>query len=95
MGMRITSRETIEFMNKGRFGFLRADNLTDGPFPCDQCKELSCFCHITTDTNKVFCKNPHCGYQRTIDKRNRIIIENDGSHWQYYDDGSKVRIRGR
>lgn len=90
----MANRDTIKFASMGPYGFLHAADVVDGPFPCDNCKELSCFAHITTAKNRIFCKNPHCNFTRTIDKRNKIIIENDGSYWQYDDDGTKVRIRG-
>lgn len=93
--MDFKNRKRIEFASRGPFGFLFAADIIDGPYPCDQCKEQSCFTHITTAQNKVYCKNPHCNYTRIIDKRNKIIIENDGTYWQYGDDGSKVQIRGR
>lgn len=91
--MQFKNRERIGFAQRGPFGFLFASDITDGPFPCDRCKELSCFAHITLEKNTIFCKNERCGFKRVIDKRNMIIIEDDGSHWQYDNDGHKVRIR--
>jgi hypothetical protein len=93
--MRFKNRDLIEFSKLGPWGFLHAEDITDGPYMCDICKQLSCFTHITNAQNRQFCKNPHCNFERVIDKRNKIIRENDGTFWQWRDDGSKVQIRGR
>jgi len=93
--MKFKNRELIEFSKLGPWGFLHAADITDGPYICDVCKQLSCFTHITTDRNTQFCKNPRCNFRRIIDKKVRIIQENDGTFWQWDDNGRKVQIRGR
>ena len=93
--MKLKYREMMEFTRGGPWAFLHAADLMDGPYPCDKCKQLSCFTHITPDMNRQFCKNPHCDFERTIDKRNKVIKEDDGTFWHWDDNGKKVQIRGR
>lgn len=55
----------------------------DGPWPCEQCKQLSQFAEVRPERTKVYCRNERCRFTRIIDKRNCTIVENDGSIWQY------------
>ena len=66
-----------------------------GPWPCSECGERSQYTDIGTETNYVFCRNPYCGFERIIDKKNSIIKENDGTFWRFDADGAKIRIRGQ
>jgi hypothetical protein len=64
-----------------------------GPWPCEACRQLSQFADITSGLNRVFCRNPSCSFERIIDKRRSLIIENDGSVWQFDRDGNKWQVR--
>lgn len=64
-----------------------------GPWVCSECGQLSQFCDITSRVNRVFCRNEACGYQRIIDKRACYIVENDGTHWKFDNQGNKVQVR--
>jgi hypothetical protein len=66
-----------------------------GPWPCDECKELSQFADVGLDINRIFCKNPSCGFRRLVDKKNNIIRENDGTFWSFDTDGVKTRVMAR
>ena len=63
-----------------------------GPWPCEQCGNLSQFADINKGINRVFCRNENCRYERIIDKRHHRIIENDGTAWEFDSDGTKRRI---
>jgi len=63
----------------------------EGPWPCSECGELTQYADITSRINRIFCRN--CDYTRLIDKRNHRIIENDGTHWTFDDDGNKTQVR--
>lgn len=66
----------------------------DGPWECERCKMLTQFGECKNDINRIFCVNEHCRFVRIIDKRNRRIMEADGSVWQYDPvSGRKVRVR--
>jgi hypothetical protein len=62
-----------------------------GPFPCDVCKKVAAFADIKRTENIIFCKA--CTFRRVIDKRHARIVENDGSVWQFDNQGNKRRVR--
>jgi hypothetical protein len=65
-----------------------------GPWPCEACGNMTQFADIKSDQNHIFCKNPACDFQRTVDKRNHRILESDGTLWSYDPNTSeKKRIR--
>jgi hypothetical protein len=64
-----------------------------GPWPCEVCHNLSQYAEIRHDANHIYCK--WCGYERIIDKRESIIVENDGTFWRFDGEGHKEQIRGR
>lgn len=64
----------------------------EGPWPCSECGQLTQYAHITRRINRIFCKNPSCNYKRIIDKKGHRIIENDGTHWLFDNDGNKVQV---
>lgn len=66
-----------------------------GPWPCDECKELSQYGDIGPTTNYIFCKNPNCDFERIVDKVRHVIKENDGTWWSFDADGAKTRIRAQ
>lgn len=66
-----------------------------GPWPCDECKEITAYADIGRDTNYIFCRNPSCKFERIVDKRRHIIKESDGTFWSYDGEGNKTRIRGQ
>lgn len=79
-----------------RFRIPGTYNKLEGPFPCDQCGQLSCFAEIGAKENKIFCQNTHCNFRRVIDKSRQVILENDGTFWHYDPaTGAKVRITAR
>jgi hypothetical protein len=79
-----------------RFNIPGSYNRLSGPFPCDQCHQLSCFAEVTAKQNKIFCQNKYCNFSRTIDKSKQVIVENDGTFWHYNPEtGAKVRITPR
>ena len=64
-----------------------------GPWPCESCGQLSQYAEVKPQINHVFCRNENCRYERIIDKKHSRIIENDGTVWEFYEDGSKRQIR--
>lgn len=64
-----------------------------GPWPCEECGQMSQFADITKMVNRVFCKNEKCGFTRIIDKHHHRIIEWDGSCWEFDNTGKKWRVR--
>ena len=64
-----------------------------GPWPCEECGQLSQYADVAKDINRIFCRNERCGFVRLIDKRHSRIIEWDGSVWQFDDTGAKWRVR--
>jgi hypothetical protein len=64
-----------------------------GPWPCEKCGKLSQYADLTSKINRIFCKNENCRYMRVVDKWNKYIVEDDGTHWKFSDDGTKVRVR--
>ena len=66
-----------------------------GPWPCNECGELSQYADIGSKTNYIFCRNPNCKFERIIDKRRNIIRESDGTYWRFDTAGNKTRIRAQ
>lgn len=66
-----------------------------GPWPCENCGELSQYADVTKGINRVFCRNPHCDYLRIVDKRHGRVVENDGTVWEYDNYGAKRQVRMR
>ena len=64
-----------------------------GPWPCENCHELSQYADVTKGVNRIFCRNESCGFTRIVDKRHHRTIENDGTCWEYDGTGSKRQIR--
>jgi len=62
-----------------------------GPWPCDQCGELSQYADVGPVINRIYCVNEACDFTRIVDKHYHRIVENDGTHWQYDGDGNKWR----
>lgn len=78
----------------GRAIGLISANRIDGPWPCEQCGQLSQFAECTTDINRIFCKNEYCRFKRLVDKRKCTIVEGDGSMWRFNPaTGKKWRIQ--
>ena len=66
-----------------------------GPWPCEQCGELSQYADIQKRINRIFCQNEDCDFERIIDKHLNRIKENDGTIWEFDGDGNKHRVRDR
>lgn len=67
-----------------------------GPWTCEKCGHLTQYADVGRDINIVFCRFHRCDYRRTIDKRHNIIIEDDGTMWEFDPDTSeKERITPR
>ena len=63
----------------------------DGPWPCERCGNLAQYAECRTDINTIFCK--YCGFHRIIDKVHKRIVEDDGTHLIYDNNGNKRRVR--
>lgn len=68
---------------------------TQGPWPCERCGNLSQFCDVGIKLNRIYCRNDNCKFLRIIDKVASRIVEDDGTVWEYYSDGTKVRVRAQ
>lgn len=68
---------------------------TQGPWQCERCGNLSQFCDVGIKINRIYCMNENCSFLRIIDKATSTIMEDDGTVWRFYSDGSKERIRAR
>ena len=66
-----------------------------GPWPCENCGQLSQYADVTQGINRIFCRNERCSFERIVDKRHSRIVENDGTCWEFYGDGSKRQVRMR
>lgn len=66
-----------------------------GPWPCEACHEISQYADVKRGINRIFCRNPVCGFTRIIDKRSHRTVENDGTCWEYFGDGSKRQVTCR
>lgn len=66
-----------------------------GPWQCEKCGQLSQYADIRNAINRIFCRNPICGFCRVVDKRHHRIIEDDGSEWELDSEGNKRRVRAR
>lgn len=66
-----------------------------GPWPCEVCHELSQYADVSKGINRIFCRNPVCGFTRIVDKRRARVIENDGTCWEFSSDGTKRQVRMR
>lgn len=72
----------------------RISNGIVGPWPCEKCGQLSQFADMAQHINRIFCRNERCGFMRVVDKRRSLILEDDGSTWQFDGQGNKRRVRG-
>lgn len=71
-------------------------NAPIGPWPCEQCKEITQFAEVKGDKNHIYCVNEYCRHERIVDKKNRVIVEPNGTHWLYNPNtGQKVQITPR
>lgn len=77
----------------GNINGLYATHGIFGPWQCESCGNLSQFADINSRVNRIFCRNEACRYERIIDKKACYIVENDGTHWKFDDEGNKVRVR--
>ena len=68
---------------------------TQGPWQCEACGELSQFCDVGLKLNRIYCMNEKCSFLRVIDKVRSIIMENDGTVWQFNSAGEKWRVRAK
>jgi hypothetical protein len=66
-----------------------------GPWPCNECTEISQYAEIGRETNYIFCRNPNCTFERIVDKKRSIIKESDGTYWKFDEEGNKTRIRAQ
>lgn len=66
-----------------------------GPWQCEKCGQISQYADIRNAINRIFCKNPVCGFCRIIDKRNHRIIEDDGTEWEFDSNSNKRQVRPR
>lgn len=64
-----------------------------GPWECEQCHNLTQFAEIQHGANHIYCK--YCGFERIIDKKRRIIVEDDKTFWTWDSEGKKEQIRGQ
>ena len=64
-----------------------------GPWQCEECKALAQFAEVQHGVNHIYCRN--CGFERIIDKRHSLIVENDGTFWKWDADGVKTQVRGQ
>lgn len=90
---RALPRKTIRLMRQ-LWAFEKIGT-TQGPWQCEKCGNMSQFCDVGVKLNRVYCMNENCDFLRIIDKAASRIMEDDGTTWQYYPDGSKVRVRAR
>lgn len=67
-----------------------------GPWKCEKCGHMTQYADVGETINIIFCRFHRCDFRRTVDKRLHIIIEDDGSMWEFDPtDGTKVRITPR
>jgi hypothetical protein len=66
-----------------------------GPWPCEECGQLSQYAEVRSEVNHVYCKNEACRFERIVDKRRFRIVENDGTTWEYDGRGAKRQVRSR
>lgn len=70
-------------------------NTTQGPWMCERCGNLSQYCDVGIKLNRIYCMNENCDFLRIIDKVQSVIMEADGTVWQFNSDGEKWRVRAR
>jgi hypothetical protein len=66
-----------------------------GPWPCEDCGQLSQYTDVSKRINRVFCRNERCRFERIIDKQHGRVIENDGTCWEYDNRGNKRQVTCR
>jgi hypothetical protein len=57
------------------------DQKTVGPWPCEKCGKHTQYAKQGAEINSVYCVNPYCYYERIVDKKKRIVVEDDGRRW--------------
>lgn len=82
------------FNTANKFGLVYTNAV--GPWPCEQCKQITQYAEIKGDKNHIFCKNEYCKFERMVDVKKQRIVEADGTMWAYNTrTGEKVRIRNQ
>lgn len=50
-----------------------------GPWPCEKCQKVTQMAKDNGEIVVIFCTN--CRYERIIDRKRRIVIEDNGRRW--------------